>query len=303
MDRLLEAGASVVVIDDFNDYYDPAIKRANVRPHLERSERYQLVEGDIRDRALVQRLIRESETEIVIHLAARAGVRPSVEDPYLYQTTNVEGTLNLLDGARRHGVKRFVFVSSSSVYGVNDKVPFAEDDPILAAASPYAATKIAGEALCSSFSHLYDMPSVSLRFFTVFGPRQRPDLAIRKFTELLRAGEPIQLYGDGTSSRDYTYVADIVRGILAAVELDSRGHEIFNLGNGSPTTLIELVRTIEDVLGVKAEIEWLPTQPGDVPRTYADVRKASARLGYTPQTSLREGIAQMVRWLDSQAAS
>ena len=302
VDRLLAAGAQVVVVDEFNDYYDPAIKRANVAPHLA-SERYTLVEADIRDRARMQALAREHAPEVVIHLAARAGVRPSVEDPYLYQTTNVEGTLNMLDAARRAGVKRFVFGSSSSVYGVNDKVPFAERDPILRAASPYAATKVAGEALCSSFTHLYDMPSVSLRFFTVFGPRQRPDLAIRKFAELLRAGHGIQLYGDGSSSRDYTYVGDIVDGIVAAAELDSTGHEIFNLGNSTPTTLLELVRTIEDVLGVTAKIEWLPTQPGDVPRTFADLEKSRARLGYEPKTSLRDGIVEMVRWLDARATA
>jgi UDP-glucuronate 4-epimerase len=298
-DALLGLGAQVVVVDDFNDYYDPAAKRRNVAPHLEQ-DAYTLVEGDIRDASLIDALVAQHKPQVVVHLAARAGVRPSLTDPHLYATTNVNGTLNLLEAARHGGVQRFIFGSSSSVYGLNAKVPFAETDTRLKPASPYAATKIAGEALCNSYAHLYGIPTMSLRFFTVFGPRQRPDLAIRKFAELMQAGRPIQLFGDGSTSRDYTFVADIVDGILSAIELDSVGHEIVNLGNSTPTTLADLVKTLEEVLGTTAQIERLPDQPGDVPRTFADVTKANALLGYKPRTTLREGITRMVEWMGSK---
>ncbi len=293
VDALLGRGAHVVVVDDFNDYYDPALKRQNVAPHLDHPQ-FTLAEGDIRDAGLVHSLVETHAPQVIVHLAARAGVRPSLTDPELYVTTNVNGTLNLLEAARHRGVERFIFGSSSSVYGLNTKVPFAETDALLNPASPYAATKIAGEALCNAYAHLYAIPTMSLRFFTVFGPRQRPDLAIRKFAQLMRASKPIPLYGDGSSSRDYTFVGDIVAGVMAAIELNSTGHEIVNLGNSTPTKLIQLVRSLEELLGTQAQIEWLPDQPGDVPTTFADLTRARARLGYEPTTPLRDGIAQML---------
>lgn len=303
VDRLLAAGAEVVAIDDFNDYYDPALKRANVAAHLGH-RRYRLWEGDIRDGARVDALVRELRPSCIVHLAARAGVRPSLTDPQLYQSTNCDGTLHLLEAARRHGVRKFVFASSSSVYGLNTKVPFAEGDPLLRPASPYGATKLAGEAMCHAYSHLYGLAIVSLRFFTVYGPRQRPDLAIRKFAERMLRGQTIELYGDGSTSRDYTFIDDIVAGVLAAVSfeegLQRGGHEVFNLGNSNPVTLSELVSTLERVLGVKAKIAHQPEQSGDVPRTFASVERSAALLGYRPSTSLPAGLEVFARWLRGQ---
>jgi UDP-glucuronate 4-epimerase len=301
VDGLLADGARVVVIDDFNDYYDPALKRANVAAHL-RSPRYTLVEHDIRDGAKMAALVAEHAPQCIVHLAARAGVRPSLSDPLLYETTNSIGTLHLLEAARHHRVPRFVFASSSSVYGLNSKVPFAETDALLRPASPYGATKLASEAMCHAYAHLYGLSIASLRFFTVYGPRQRPDLAIRKFAEHMLEGRPIQLFGDGSTSRDYTFVADIVAGVRAAIALDSGpGHEIFNLGNSSPITLAELVTALEEALGVTAKIERLPDQPGDVPRTYADVSKSTRMLGYAPSTPFASGLGVFVEWLRAQA--
>jgi UDP-glucuronate 4-epimerase len=300
VDRLLAAGAEVVVIDDFNDYYDPALKRANVRAHLAHP-RYRLVEGDIRDAARVDATVRDLRPSCIVHLAARAGVRPSLSDPMLYQSTNCDGTLHLLEAARHHGVTKFVFASSSSVYGLNTKVPFAEGDPLLRPASPYGATKLANEAMCHAYSHLYGLAIVSLRFFTVYGPRQRPDLAIRKFAEHMLRGQSIELYGDGSTSRDYTFIDDIIAGVLAAIDLEGGGHEVFNLGNSSPVTLAELVSALERVLNVEAKIVRLPEQPGDVPRTFASVEKSAARLGYRPSTPLPAGLAIFAEWLRAQS--
>ncbi len=300
VDKLVANGGHVVVVDDFNDYYSPASKRANLAPHAQHP-RFVLEEADIRDGARLLSIVRTHRPQVVVHLAARAGVRPSVEAPYLYQSTNVLGTLNLLEAARAVGVERFIFGSSSSVYGLNTKLPFAEQDPLLCPASPYAATKLAGEAFCNSYHHIHGLPIVSLRFFTVFGPRQRPDLAIHKFAALMRGGKAIPLYGDGSSRRDYTYVADIVAGIEAAIELPLERHEIINLGNSSPVTLRELVGVLERVLGVAAQIDWQAPQAGDVPVTYADIHKASRLLGYQPKTSLEAGVRATVRWLEGQA--
>ncbi|MGB1013888.1 MAG: GDP-mannose 4,6-dehydratase [Nannocystaceae bacterium] len=296
VDRLLAAGHEVTVVDNFNDYYDPQLKRTNVAGHLGQPG-YRLVEGDIRDAPFVDGLVREGKPEVVIHLAARAGVRPSLTQPHLYRSTNIEGTLNLLEAARHHGVSRFVFGSSSSVYGRNETTPFAEHHRLNNPASPYAATKIAGEALTGAYAHLYGFTAISLRFFTVFGPRQRPDLAIRTFCENIAAGRPITLFGDGSSRRDYTFVQDIVDGILAATtaELSCR-HEVCNLGNGSPMTLAQMVATIEDVVGKKAQIERLPDQPGDVPVTFADITYAGKLLGYTPKVEFAEGLAAFMAW-------
>ncbi len=302
VDRLLARGAEVVVVDDFNDYYDPALKRQNVRAHLEHPA-YRLVEHDIRDGQKMAELVRSFAPDCIVHLAARAGVRPSLSDPLLYETTNAQGTLHLLEAARHANVPKFVFASSSSVYGLNTKVPFAEGDPLLRPASPYGATKLANEAMCHAYSHLYGLPIVSLRFFTVYGPRQRPDLAIRKFAERMLAGRAIELYGDGSTSRDYTFIDDIVKGVLAAVDLDAHGHEVFNLGNSSPVTLAELVTALERVLGVQAKIERLPEQAGDVPRTFADVTKAERRLGFRPSTPLDHGLAVFADWLRAQPRS
>lgn len=299
VDRLLAAGAEVAVVDDFNDYYDPALKRANVAAHLQHP-RYRLHEGDIRGGVAMNELVRTFAPGCIVHLAARAGVRPSLSDPLLYETTNAMGTLHLLEAARHNRVPKVVFASSSSVYGLNTKVPFAETDALLRPASPYGATKLANEAMCHAYSHLYGLPIVSLRFFTVYGPRQRPDLAIRKFAERMLAGQSIELYGDGSTSRDYTFIDDIVAGVLAAIELDAQGHEVFNLGNSSPVTLAELVAAIETAFDVRAQIVRLPEQPGDVPRTFADVTRAEQRLGFRPSTPLADGLAVFAEWLRAQ---
>lgn len=292
--RLLGRGDRVTVLDDFNDYYDPARKRANVAPFNER-DGYRLVEGDIRDTELVDSLFADGGFDSVIHLAARAGVRPSLRQPILYEDVNCIGTLRLLEAARRHGPRIFVFGSSSSVYGINRKVPFAEDDRVDLPISPYATTKRAGELLCFNYHHLYDLKVSCLRFFTVYGPAQRPEMAIHKFTDLLARGEAIPLYGDGGSRRDYTYVDDIVDGIEAALDL-APDFEIFNLGGAETTALSDLVRWLAEELAVTPRIEYLPDQPGDVPITYADVSKAAHMLGYSPKVPIRQGLERFVAW-------
>lgn len=302
VDRLLAEGERVIVLDDFNDFYDPALKRENVRPHLA-DPAYTLVEGDIRDKLLVDDLFAEHGIQRVVHLAARAGVRPSLSAPYLYESTNVTGTLNILEACRVHGVSKLVFGSSSSVYGVNERVPFAEADPIARPISPYAATKAAGELYCHSYSHLYDLPIVCLRFFTVYGPRQRPDLAINKFARLIAAGQPIPVFGDGATERDYTYVADTVAGIRAALDYDQSRFEIFNMGNSRTVSLSRLITVIEQALGQPALIDRQPMQPGDVPRTFADMAKARQLLGYAPNTPIEDGIARFVAWFQARPAS
>lgn len=291
VDRLLADEAEVTVLDDFNDFYTPSIKRANVSTF---AKPVRIVEGDIRDQAKVTEAF--EGVDAVVHLAARAGVRPSIADPRLYFSTNIDGTLNVLEAAREADVKKVIFASSSSVYGVNKKVPFAESDPILRTISPYAATKIAGEQLCSNFSYLHGMSVVCLRFFTVYGPRQRPDLAISKFVRLIDAGQPIDRYGDGNTGRDYTYVDDIVQGILGAVAYDKKPFDIFNLGGSQTISLNELIHAVEEAMGSKATINALPEQPGDVPLTSADVSKAGQHLGYQPQTPLIEGVRKYVEW-------
>ncbi len=294
-EALLARGCRLLILDDLNDYYDPALKRANLEA-VRRTGAFEFVEGDICDAPLAEELFERFRPGAVIHLAARAGVRPSLEQPALYQRVNVEGTAVLLEAARRHGVERFVFASSSSVYGAASRVPFSEDDSVRAPISPYAASKIAGEALCHVYSHLYAMRTVCLRFFTVYGPRQRPDLAIRKFAQSIAAGRPIPVFGDGTTGRDYTYIDDIVAGILAAMEHDA-AFEVFNLGNSSPVLLCEMIATLERVLGRKAVIDRQPLQPGDVPITYADISKAKRLLGWAPNTPLETGIRNMAAWL------
>ncbi|MEZ4384753.1 MAG: GDP-mannose 4,6-dehydratase [Nannocystaceae bacterium] len=296
VDRLLDRGDEVTCFDSFNDAYDPRLKRENVAAHRQRAN-YRLIEVDIRERGRIAGLLAELRPDAVVHLAARAGVRPSLRDPFLYQETNVAGSLNLLDACRDAGVARLIFGSSSSVYGGAAAVPFAEDAAPLLPSSPYAATKIAGEAFAHSYAHLYGMEIASLRFFTVYGRRQRPDLAIRKFATRILRGEAIELYGDGTSSRDYTHVDDIIAGVVAALDRAAPGYEVYNLGSSAPIALRELVAMIEAALGVAATIRWLPDQPGDVPRTFAAIGRARERLGYAPRVAFADGIADFVDWL------
>ena len=296
VDHLLAEGDwGVTVIDDFNDFYAPEIKRNNVRAH-ERNSAYKLFEADIRDPRALLEIFGQTQFDVIVHLAARAGVRPSLKDPQLYTETNINGTLNLLEQARRHNVKQFVFGSSSSVYGINAKVPFSEEDPIRQPISPYAATKAAGELLCHTYSHLYDLRSVCLRFFTVYGARQRPDLAIHKFARLISQGKPIPVFGDGTTRRDYTFIDDIIAGVRAAIDYDKTDYEVINLGESRTVELKELISLLEQALGQKAIIDSQPLQPGDVPQTFADITKAGRLLGYNPQTQIEDGIRRFIEW-------
>ena len=291
--QLALEGHKVTVLDDFNDYYDPQIKRANIAAV---GSGIVLREGDIRNASLVQDVMAEGIFDSIIHLAARAGVRPSLIDPMLYIETNIVGTQNLLDSAHKNGVSKFVFASSSSVYGLAKVVPFSEDLPLPQTLSPYAATKLAGEQLCGNYAHLYGMPVVCLRFFTVYGPGQRPDLAIHKFTDSIYHGKTIPQYGDGSTRRDYTYIDDIVQGVLGALRYQGPAFDIFNLGENQTTTLSELISEIERALGKKAMIERLPEQQGDMPLTSADISKAQRLLGYNPTTKIRDGIPKFVEW-------
>ncbi|MEP6707622.1 MAG: SDR family NAD(P)-dependent oxidoreductase [Pyrinomonadaceae bacterium] len=296
VDRLLaESEWQVTVVDDFNDFYEPAIKHANIRAHLS-NPAFHLVEADIRDRATLEQVFSHTSFDCIVHLAARAGVRPSLQQPGLYAETNINGTLNLLELARAHNVKKFVFGSSSSVYGINAKVPFSEDDPIRRPISPYAATKAAGELLCHTYSHLYDLRCVCLRFFTVYGARQRPDLAIHKFSQLITEGRPLPIFGDGTTRRDYTFIDDIIAGVRAAIDYEASDYEVINLGESRTVELRELIALLETELGKKAVIDRQPLQPGDVPQTFADVTKARALLAYNPRTPIEDGIKRFVAW-------
>lgn len=296
VDRLLgEGGWHVTVVDDFNDFYAPEIKHANIAEHLKSSD-YRIVDADVRDAATMTALFAEYKFDCIVHLAARAGVRPSLAEPKLYAETNINGTLNLLELAKEHGIKQFVFGSSSSVYGINTKVPFAEDDRIHQPISPYAATKAAGELLCHAYSHLYDIRIVCLRFFTVYGARQRPDLAIHKFSRLITEGKPIQVFGDGTTRRDYTYIDDIIQGVRAAIDYDRSMYEIFNLGESQTVELRELIDLLERNLDMQAVIDRQPMQPWDVPITFADISKSRDLLGYNPTTKIADGIPKFVDW-------
>ncbi len=300
VDRLLSEGEwQVTVVDDFNDFYDPAIKRENAQ-RAANNPNYRLVEADIRDKSALKKIFEADGLQCIVHLAARAGVRPSLDQPELYAETNINGTLNLLQLAREHGVRQFVFGSSSSVYGINAKVPFNEEDPIRQPISPYAATKGAGELLCHTYTHLYGIRCVCLRFFTVYGPRQRPDLAIHKFARLISAGKPIPVFGDGTTRRDYTFVDDIIAGVRAAIEYAAdetkSAYEVINLGESRTVELRELISLLEKELDMRAVINRQPMQPGDVPQTFADISKARAVLGYDPQTQIEDGIRKFVEW-------
>jgi UDP-glucuronate 4-epimerase len=296
VDRLLATDVErIEIVDDFNDFYDPSIKRANIREHLN-DPRYHISEIDIRDRTALQPLFDSNTFDCVVHLAARAGVRPSLSEPQLYSETNINGTLNLLERARESHIEQFVFGSSSSVYGINAKVPFSEDDPICQPISPYAATKAAGELLCHTYSHLYGLRCVCLRFFTVYGPRQRPDLAIHKFAKLITQRKPIPVFGDGTTRRDYTYIDDIIDGVMAAIDYNESKYEVINLGESRTVELNELISLLEKELQIDATIDRQPPQPGDVPQTFADVSKARALLGYNPSTQIEEGLRRFVEW-------
>ena len=296
VDYLLREGIwDVTVVDDLNDFYSPDIKRANLKAAGESGE-FRFVEADIRCSENLRDIFDGTPFDCIVHLAARAGVRPSLSQPKLYVETNIDGTLNLLELARDYEVKQFVFGSSSSVYGINGKLPFSEDDRIHQPISPYASTKAAGELMCHTYSHLFDIRTVCLRFFTVYGARQRPDLAIHKFSRLITEGKPIQMFGDGTTRRDYTYVDDIIQGVRASIDYDATKHEIFNLGESDTVELARLIEILEENLGEKAIIDRQPMQPGDVPITYADISKAKQLLGYDPKTKIEDGIPKFVEW-------
>ena len=293
-EALIARGDRVVGLDNFNDFYDPAIKRGNLAG-LQGRPGFALVEGDIRDAAAVARVFAEHAPTSVVHLAAMAGVRPSLQDPALYHDVNCTGTAIVLQAARAAGVSRVVFGSSSSVYGGNPKVPFHEDDDVSHPVSPYAATKRANELTCHTFHHLYGMDIACLRFFTVYGPRQRPEMAIHKFVRLTEAGQPLPLFGDGRSERDYTYIDDILDGVVKAHDR-SHGYRIYNLGESRTISLRDLVAAIGRATGKEPRVDWQPPQPGDVPRTFADIGRAKAELGYAPKVDLDEGLRRFVDW-------
>lgn len=294
LDNLLNEGFHVTVIDNFDPFYDPLIKRQNIQKHLN-NPLCVLIEDDICNDTLYQKLEKE-KFDMIVHLAAKPGVRPSILNPAAYQWANVNGTLNLLEFARKNDIQQFVFASSSSVYGVNENVPWSEDDFVLKPISPYASAKVSGELLGHTYSHLYGIRFIALRFFTVIGPRQRPDLVIHKFTELIENGHPIPVFGDGSTRRDYTYVGDIVKGIRAAMDYDRKSYNIFNLGNDKTITLKEVIETIERSLGKKANIEWALAQPGDVPQTWANISKARNELNYNPEVPFEEGVKRFIEW-------
>lgn len=300
-ERLLQAGHAVWALDDLNPFYDVAIKRRNLCEIEKAGKPFTFVQGDITDAACLERLFAGVRFDQIIHLAARAGVRPSLEEPALYQRVNVEGTVQLLEAARRHSVNKITIASSSSVYGINARVPFKESDPIFSAISPYAASKLACEALGHVYHHVYGMDVVMLRFFTVYGPRQRPDLAIHKFAQLIDAGKPIPVFGDGKAARDYTYVTDTLGGIMACTE-KKFGYEIFNLGESQTVELNYLITLLESALGKKAIIDRHPAQPGDVPLTFADISKARQHLGYNPRVKVEDGIPKFIDWFKQQKA-
>jgi UDP-glucuronate 4-epimerase len=301
-ERLLEEGHSVICLDNFDSYYDPNLKFRNVE---EISKKYPgpftMVTGDIRNRDHLTELFKKNRIDAVFHLAARAGVRPSIVDPLLYEDVNLRGTITLLEVCKEFRMKNFIFASSSSVYGENQRVPFSETDLDIQPISPYGATKRAGELLCYSYHHLFGINIACLRIFTAYGPRQRPEMAIHKFTRLIDQGKEIPMYGDGSSNRDYTYIDDLIDGMMAVLQRH-KGYEIYNLGESQTTSLKELIQLIEKALGKKATIEPLPYQPGDVSITYADITKAARMLGYQPKVSMEEGIKRFVEWYKAQRA-
>jgi len=298
-ESLLGDGHRVVALDNFDPFYDPGVKRDNLT-RLSQWPAFRFIEGDIRNPAIFQDIFSKNTVDAVVHLAAKAGVRPSILQPAEYLDVNVTGTLQLLEAMRTAGVPRLLFASSSSVYGNQEKTPFSETDDVSNPISPYAATKRTGELLAYTYHHLYSIQTACLRLFTVYGPRQRPDLAIHKFAHLALDNKPIPLYGDGSTRRDYTFVADTVRGIRQVLELPDLGYEIFNLGGGTPVTLLEMVYALEKALGHTLDIQYLDKQPGDVDQTFADVTKAQARFGYQPQVGLEEGVQRFVEWFEAR---
>src|SRR6266536_1593739 len=293
VEKLLASGHEVVILDDFNDFYNPQTKHANIAGLARDVTVYHV---DLRDGESVRNLVHREKVDAIAHLAARAGVRPSIQQPRLYYDTNVTGTLHLLEAARVTGVERFVFASRSSVYGASPRLPFSEDEHLTQTLSPYAATKIAGEFLCSTYSHLYNLRVVALRYFTVYGPRQRPDLAVHQFTRRIYAGQPIDQFGDGSTRRDYTYIDDVIQGTMAALQYEGSLFDIFNLGENDTIQLKDLIAAIENALGKKAKINQLPEQPGDMPLTCADISKARKLLGYNPTTRLSDGLPRFIEW-------
>ncbi len=301
-ERLLSDGAKVICLDNFDNFYDPNIKIKNMEGVAKKfANQFELVTGDIRNPDPLQEIFRKNRIDFVVHLAARAGVRPSIAEPLLYQDVNIRGTLVLLEACKANGIKNFVFASSSSVYGENQRVPFMEKDLDIQPISPYGATKRAGELLCYSYHHLYGINIACLRIFTAYGPRQRPEMAIHKFTRLIDQGVKIPMFGDGSSRRDYTYIEDLINGILGVIDRH-QGFEIYNLGESQTTSLMELINLIEGALGKKANIELLPYQPGDVSITYADISKAERMFGYQPKVKMEEGIRRFVEWYKAQSA-
>ena len=296
-ETLLRQGQEVICLDNFNDYYDPVIKRHSISWSQGQSN-YTLIEGDILDLDLLRQIFADYKFDIVVHLAARAGVRPSILAPLLYQQVNVEGTTNLLEMAKEFRTQKFIFGSSSSVYGENEKVPFSEKDPVDHPISPYASSKKACELICYTYHHLYGIPITCLRFFTVYGPRQRPDMAIHKFTQAIKIGEQITMYGDGSSRRDYTYVTDIVEGICKSIDYCS-DYQIYNLGESKTIQLRELIQLIAKCLGQEPKIQKLAMQPGDVPITFADITKAKKEISYHPKVDIEQGIAKFVDWFNT----
>lgn len=297
-EALLRDGHSVLALDNFDPFYNAAIKRANLAL-LAQWPAFQFVEGDIRDKAVFEQIFSKNKVDAVVHLAAKAGVRPSILQPAEYNDVNINGTLQLLEAMVQAKVPRLLFASSSSVYGNQEKTPFSETDDVSQPISPYAATKRAGELLAYTYHHLYGLDIACLRLFTVYGPRQRPDLAIHKFAHLALENKPIPLFGDGQTRRDYTYVTDTVAGIRQVLDLPGVGYDIFNLGGGTPVTLLEMVEALERALGRTLEKQFLEKQPGDVDQTFADVSKAKARFGYAPKVSLQEGVQRFADWFYS----
>lgn len=294
VDRLLQQGHHVHAIDDFNDFYDVGVKQHNLKD-ASSNKNFTLHKADICDPKAVEELFATHRYQVVAHLAARAGVRPSLEKPLLYERVNVQGTINVLEQARKYSTEKFIFASSSSVYGNNKKVPFSEEDPVDYPISPYAATKRAGELICHTYHHLYQLPIFCLRFFTVYGPRNRPDLAIYNFSRRIHQGEPIEVFGDGSMQRDFTFIDDILDGILRAID-HCAGYRIFNLGESRPVVLRDLISAIEQTVGKAAVITRKPTQPGDVDRTYADVSRACNELGYNPTMEIKAGLEKFWQW-------
>lgn len=304
-EALIRRGATLSIVDNLDNFYPLSRKQFNLQEIRDAGD-FEFVELDIRDMDALRKIAERVQPEIVIHLAARAGVRPSIEEPALYESVNVAGTVNILEIARIVKAQRLVFGSSSSVYGVTSTVPFCEDDPKTRPISPYAATKLAAEMMCYTYAHLYGLTTLCLRFFTVYGPRQRPDLAIHKFTALIEKGKPIPVYGDGSMGRDYTYVDDIVAGVVASVEYapdQKLPFEIFNLGNSHPVRLAELIAQLEAATGKKSLQQRLPDQPGDVPITWANIDKARRLLGYSPRTSMEQGLRNFVAWYRGSSAN